>query len=136
MLAAGIGAALKGIQIGTDAFGGAVAIEQSLSRVQALAEGASDRVAQLGTKIHDAAREAKVGPEAAAAGLAALAAQGQNIDQAFASLVPTLRLAKIAQIEVGQAAGYVDDVLDLFGLSAEQAGKAVDVLVTAAKGSD
>jgi TP901 family phage tail tape measure protein len=136
VLAASIGAALKGIQIGTDAFGSAVAIEQSLSRVQALAEGASDRVAQLGTKIHDAAREAKVGPEAAAAGLASLAAQGQNIDQAFASLVPTLRLAKIAQIEVGQAAGYVDDVLDLFGLSAEQAGKAVDVLVTAAKGSD
>ncbi|HWU53675.1 MAG TPA: phage tail tape measure protein, partial [Tahibacter sp.] len=94
------------------------------------------RVAQLGTKIHDAAREAKVGPEEAAAGLAALAAQGQNIDQAFSSLVPTLRLAKIAQIEVGQAAGYVDDVLDLFGLSAEKAGDAVDVLVAAAKGSD
>ncbi|MBL8301098.1 MAG: phage tail tape measure protein [Rhodanobacteraceae bacterium] len=136
VLAAGIGAALKGIQLGADVFGSAVAIEQSLSRVQALAEGASDRVAQLGTKIHDAAREAKVGPEAAAAGLAALAAQGQNIDQAFASLIPTLQLAKIAQIEVGQAAGYVDDVLDLFGLSAEQAGKAVDILVTAAKGSD
>lgn len=136
VLAAAVGVALKGVQLGAGEFAGAVAIEESLARVQALAEGATDRVAQLGTKIHDAAREAKVGPEAAAAGLAALAAQGQNIDQAFASLVPTLRLAKIAQIEVGQAAGYVDDVLDLFGLSAEKAGNAVDVLVAAAKGSD
>lgn len=136
VLAAGIGIALKGVQLGAGEFSGAVAIEQSLARVQALAEGATDRVAQLSVKIHEAAREAKVGPEAAAAGLAALAAQGQNIDQAFASLVPTLRLAKIAQIEVGQAAGYVDDVLDLFGLSAEKAGDAVDVLVAAAKGSD
>lgn len=135
-LAAGIGAVLGGIQIGTDAFGGAVAIEQSLSRVQALAKGTAEQFAGLGAKVQEASREAKVGPEAAAQALAELAGQGQNVDQAFASLVPTLRLAKIAAIDVGAAAGAVDDVLDLFGLSADKAGHAVDVLVAASKGSD
>lgn len=135
-LAAALGVALGALKIGGDAFGGAVAIEQSLSRVKAIAEGTADQFQRLGDKVQEASREAKVGPEVAAQALAELAGQGQNVDQAFASLLPTLRLAKIAQIDVGAAAGAVDDVLDLFGLSAEQAAHAVDVLVAASKGSD
>lgn len=136
VLAAALSVAFKGVQLGADAFGGAASIEASLSRVQALATGTAEEFSRLGVAVQDAAREAKVGPELAAQALAELAGQGQNVTQAMQSLVPTLRLAKIASIEVGQAAGAVDDVLDLFGLSADQAGKAVDILVAAAKGSD
>jgi TP901 family phage tail tape measure protein len=135
-LAAALGVAFAGIKIGGDAFGGAVAIEQSLSRVKAIAEGTAEQFAQLGSKVQEAARDVQVAPEVAAQALAELAGQGQTVEQAFASLVPTLRLAKIAAIDVGAAAGAVDDVLDLFGLSADKAGHAVDVLVKASKGSD
>ena len=136
VLAAALGVALKGLQIGSDAFAGASNIEESLARVQAFASGATEDFAKLGSAVQAASREAKVGPEAAAKALAELAGQGQSVNDAITSLVPTLLLAKNANIEVGQAAGYVDDALDLFGLGAGDAARAVDVLTAASKGSD
>lgn len=132
--AAAVKAALAGINFVGDAAGRAQAIEASLSRMRAIAEGTAAQFDTLGEALDTAAREVNVGTDVAAAALAALAQQGQSADDAMASLVPTLQLAKIAQIDVAQAAGLVDDALDQFGLGADQAGRVVDVLTVAAKG--
>lgn len=134
-VAAAVSLALKGIQFGTDAAKSAAGIEASLSRVAALAKDAHGQLTDLNEGLEAAARDVNVSSEQAAAGLVALTEQGRNADDAMKSLVPTLRLAKIAQIDVAQAAGLVAGALDQFGLGAEDSARVVDVLVAASKGS-
>lgn len=120
-------------------FGGAVEeatkVEASLARIKALTGATQEQFERFGKAAEAAAAEVNVPTEKAAAALAALAEQGQTADQALASLVPTLQLAKIAAIDVSQAAAIVDDTLDQFGLNVDQAARVVDVLTVASKGS-
>lgn len=127
--------ALKGIELGTDAFKEAVDVEQSLSRVRAAATGAAADFAALGDEIEKSARAANVSSSEAAAAAAALAQQGESAQEIFKTLTPTLLLARDANLEVAQSAAIVDDVLDLFGKSASDAADVVDKLVVASKGS-
>jgi TP901 family phage tail tape measure protein len=134
-LAAAMRVALAGVHFAEDAFNGAAQVEDTLIRVQATAQATQETFERFGPAIEAAARDVNVSTQEAAAGLAALVAQGQSADEALQSLVPTLRLAKIAQIDVAQAAGIVDDTLDRFGLTTASAGEVVDVLVTSSKGA-
>lgn len=133
-IASVVKAALGGIRFGTESVAAASAVEASLSRVQALAQSAAVSFDTLNAGVEDAARKVNVSTGQAAQALAELAAQGQSADDALKSLVPTLQLAKIANIDVAQAAGLVDDTLDQFGLGVEDAARVVDVLVAASKG--
>lgn len=134
--AAGIVAvAFKGIEFGKESVKGAADVEAALSRVQAITKVTIDQIEGLDVALANAQRETNSTSKEAADALAALAAQGQNANEAVQSLVPTLQLAKIAGIDVAQAAGLVDDTLDQFGLTTEHAAHVVDVLVTASKGS-
>lgn len=134
-VAAAVELALKGIEFGKESFTEAAALEQSLSRVSALAQGAQQNVAQYEEAIQSAGEEAGTSALKAAEGMAALVQQGRSADEAILALVPTLRLAKIAQIDVAQAAQLVDGALSQFGLGAEHAGEVVDLLVASSKGA-
>lgn len=137
-IAAAAGAAelaLKGIEFGKDAFTEATAVETQLSRVKAIAKSTGDTFEQLSKAIEDAARAGNVSTADAAAAAAALAEQGQTTEEIFKTLTPTVLLARDAQIDFATAAGIVDDTLDQFGLSADEATTVVDKLVAASKGS-
>jgi TP901 family phage tail tape measure protein len=134
-VAAAVELALKGIEFGRDSFKEAADLEESLSRIGAKANAAKADLEGFESGIRAAAEEAKVSAEAAASGIAALVEQGRSADEALKALVPTLLLAKDAQIDVAQAASLVDGALSQFGASADDAGKFVDILVAASKGS-
>lgn len=127
--------ALKGIEFGKDAFKGAADVEQSLARVKAIAETTAQSFGDLQEQIDKSAIAANVGTREAANAAALLAEQGQSAEEIFQTLTPTLLLAKDANIELADAAGIVDDALDLFGKNASDASLMVDQLVTASKGS-
>jgi TP901 family phage tail tape measure protein len=129
------GVAFKAIELGKDAFAGATNIEQSLARVSALAQSSVESFAALSDQIERSAEAANVSGTDAASAAASLAEQGQTATEIYQTLTPTLLLAKDASIDLAQAAGVVDDVLDLFGKSAGDASLAVDQLVAASKGS-
>lgn len=128
-------AAIKAIDFGIEGFKGAAEIEQSLARVKAIAETTGEDFARLREQIDQAAIAANVSTEQAAAAAAELAQQGQTAADIFETLTPTLLLAKAANIELAEAAGAVDDALDLFGKNAGDAALMVDQLVQASQGS-
>jgi TP901 family phage tail tape measure protein len=127
--------ALSGIHFASDSFEGAAKVEDQLERVRVTAQATQEQFEKFGPAIESAARAVNVSTDTAAQALAELAKQGQSADESIQSLVPTLQLAKIAQIDVAQAAGIVDDALDRFGLTAADAGTVVDILVAASKGA-
>lgn len=128
-------AAMKLMEIGKEQMQGAANVEQSLARVKAIAVSTADDFGRLSEQINRSAAAAHVGAVEAAVAAAALAEQGQSAAEIFQTLTPTLLLAKAGTLEVAEAAGIVDDALDLFGKSAEDAGLMVDQLVAASKGS-
>jgi TP901 family phage tail tape measure protein len=134
-IATAVELALKGIEFGSESFKGAAAVEQSLARVKAIAQSTGEDFQKLSEQIDAAAAAANVSSTAAAQAAAELAAQGESAGEIFQTLIPTLLLAKDAQIEVGEAAAIVDDALDLFGKKAGDAALVVDQLVAASKGS-
>jgi TP901 family phage tail tape measure protein len=134
-VAAAVKAALAGIRFGSDAFKEASQVEDQLARIQATTQATVDVFEKFGSAIEAAAEQVNVSTNQAAAALGALVQQGQSADDALKSLVPTLQLAKSAQIDVAQAAGVIDDALDRFGLSASNAADVVDILVEASAGA-
>ena len=134
-IAAAVEIALKGIEFGKESLAGATALEAQLSRVKAAASDAQGQFAELDDEVEKAAQAANTTSQNAATGLTALVNSGKSANDAIAALVPTLQLAKIANIDVGQAADLVAKNLDAFNLPATQATKVVDLLTAASHGS-
>lgn len=134
-IAAAVELALKGIEFGKESLKNAEALEAQLSRVKASAQGAIDEVQGFDDEIENAAEKANVTSQVAAAGMLALVNSGKSAKDAVAALLPTLQLAKIANIDVGQAAELVAKNLDAFNIPASQAAKVVDILTAASHGS-
>ena len=127
--------ALKGIEFGADSLKNAEAVEASLSRVKALAQGTAEEFAGLDDAITAAARAANVTDGVASTGLAALASQGLAAKDAIAALTPTLLLAKIANTDVGTAAAQLAGTLKAFNVPAADAAQVVDELTVASHGA-
>ncbi|MGH8121210.1 MAG: phage tail tape measure protein, partial [Rudaea sp.] len=131
--------ALKGIDIaknfGGDSLKAVEDVQASLSRVQAAAKGTQDQFAQLDTVVDEAAKAVNVSAETAATGIAALTSHGLDLGRSFEALIPTLQLAKIAQIDVGTAAQTVAQILLAFNIPASESQKVVDELTTASHGA-
>lgn len=128
-------AAMKAVDFGVDSFRGAAEVEQSLARIKAIAQTTGEDFERLGQQIDRSAIAANVSTQQAAAAAAELAQQGQSAADIFQTLTPTLLLAKGANLELAEAAGVVDDALDLFGKNAGDAALMVDQLVAASQGS-
>jgi TP901 family phage tail tape measure protein len=69
--------------------------------------------------------------EQAAETLKAMGEEGYKAEQSMAALVPTLKLANITGQSGAQAAGAFTDIMDVFGISAENSGATVDKMVHA-----
>ena len=134
-IAAAVALALKAIQFADTSIKGAEDVEASLARVQALAAGAAGQFSELDKSVEQAAIAVNTTTSNAAAGLAALVSQGLNANDAMAALIPTLELAKIANIDVGTAAGDVATVLKSFNIPATEAATVVDQLTQASHGA-
>jgi len=134
-IAAAVELALKAIDWGKDQIKGAEDVEASLSRVKALAGDAAGAFGEMDEAVEKAAQTVNVTSQESASGLAALVGQGLNAKAAIEALVPTLQLAKIANIDVGTAAAEVAKQLSAFNLPASDAQKVVDELTAASHGA-
>lgn len=127
--------ALKGIEFGKESVANAEAVETSLSRVRALAGGAAVAFSEMEEAVDKAGQAVNVSSQESASGLAALVSTGLSAKDAITALIPTLQLAKIAQIDVGTAAQEVAQTLSAFNLPASQAQSVVDQLTAASHGA-
>ena len=134
-IAAAVSLALKGIQFADTSIKGAADVESSLARVQALAQGAAGQFEVLDSAVEKAAVAVNTTTQNAAGGLAALVSQGLSANDAMAALIPTLQLAKIANVDVGTAAADVAGALKSFNIPATEAADVVDELTTASHGA-
>lgn len=130
-----LGTAMKAIQFGKESFNSVADVEASLSRVQALAAGSADQFARMDDAISEASKAVNVDGNVAASALANLASSGLDVQSAMSALVPTLQLAKIANIDVGTAANDVSVALKAFNLPASEAQHVVDLLTAASHGA-
>lgn len=68
----------------------------------------------------------------AAEAMVELAKAGFRTDQAISASSASLRLASAAQVSAADSAKYLGDIMDQFGLGADQASKAADTLASTA----
>src|SRR6185369_9589803 len=134
-VAAAVEIAFKGIEFGKESLKNAEDVESSLSRVRALAGDAAQQFGDMQKAVEKAAQAVNVTSQTSASGLAALVSTGLSAKNAIDALVPTLQLAKIANIDIAQAAELVGKQLDAFHLPASDAQKVVDELTQASHGA-
>lgn len=134
-VAAAAEAAIKAIEFGKESLTNAEAVEASLSRVRALAQGAADTFGEMDAAVEAAAKAVNISTKESASGLAALVSNGLDAKSAVEALIPTLQLARIAGVDVNVAAAQVAQTLKAFGLSGSDAQRVVDQLTSASHGA-
>ena len=68
----------------------------------------------------------------AAEAMVELAKAGFRTDQAISATAASLRLASAAQVDAADSAKYLGDIMDQFGMGADQASRAADTLASTA----
>lgn len=122
-----LGLAAAAAQAGTE-------VRRNLNRV-ALATGApADAMADLRNEAEALGGETHTFRQVAEA-MALLSAENQNLADIQAGTVPTLHLATIAQLELGESVESLDGILDAYGQTTQEAAHSVDVLAAAGQGA-
>lgn len=122
-----LGLAAAAAQAGTD-------VRRNLNRV-ALATGApADGMARLREEAEALGGETHTFRQVAQA-MALLAEENATLAEIQAGTVPTLHLATIAQLELGESVESLDGILDAYGKTTEEAAHSVDVLAAAGQGA-
>src|SRR5690625_1802086 len=120
-VAAGIGGSVK---VAAD-------FEQSMARVQAISGSTSEEFARQETAARKMSSETMFSASEAAEGMAFLAMAGFDVNEQIATLHEVLDAAIAGNMDLEQSADVVTNIMTGFGLEAEDAGRAVDVLVKA-----
>ncbi len=130
-LSIGLGMMTAGVAM----VGGAIALadkagqfEQAIAAVAAVSGATKDELALLKDAAIDAGIATQFSPIEATVGLKELAQAGFNAQDSIKLLIPVLDLAggSLGQLSPAQAAGLAAQAVKAFGLSADDAGLAVD----------
>ena len=119
------------LAIGVGILKAAADFEKGMNQVRALtgATGADFKKLEDQAKLLGATTQFSAGQAADAMGF--LAQAGFDADQIFAALPATLNLAAAANLDLGQTADIVSNIMTGYGLETEEAGRATDVLTAA-----
>ncbi|MFI6609274.1 phage tail tape measure protein [Streptomyces sp. NPDC050507] len=109
--------------------------EQSLNQIQALSDSTNAQMQTLQGQLNGmsggfAAMGYSTGDAASA--MVELIKAGQTSDQALQSLTATMQLAKAGGIDTAEAASYMSDSINAFGLGAKDAADVANTLAQAA----
>ncbi|WP_078390726.1 phage tail tape measure protein [Shouchella patagoniensis] len=115
---AGIGASVK---IAAD-------FESSMARVAAITGASAEEMQRLESAARDAGATTTFSASEASEALQYLSMAGFTVNDAIASLPGVLSLASAAQIDLGQSADIVSNIMSGFGWEASETGTAVDIL--------
>lgn len=135
-----LGLGLSVMTAGAVMVGGAFALadkagqfEQAIAAVAAVSGATRDELAQLRNAAIDAGIATQFSPTEATVGLKELAQAGFNAQESMKLLIPVLDLAggSLGELTPAQAAGLASQALKAFGVSADEAGLAVDRMLQA-----
>ncbi|MGW0043482.1 phage tail tape measure protein [Rhodococcus sp. NPDC003348] len=119
------------IQIGND-------FTTSLNTMQAVSSATADQMAQVSERAKQLGNDISLpntSASDAAAAMTELAKGGFSVEQSMAAAKGTLQLAAAAQIDAATAATIQSQALQAFGLNADYAATAADVLANTANAS-
>jgi TP901 family phage tail tape measure protein len=109
-------------------------IDRHLRRVDALIPKTTQGVDRMRQRLLELARTTPVPLEELAAGLEQVVAIGEkDPDKAFLKLATAAKLATASGTDLQSTIATLDNIMDAFGLSAEQSADVLDILVTAAQ---
>ncbi|GAF22725.1 phage tail length tape-measure protein [Bacillus sp. JCM 19047] len=124
------GAAFAGV---TATIGTSVAMaanfEQGMARVRGITGATDEEFAALEDTARSLGRSTRFTTQQAAEGMQYLAMAGFDTNQIISSMPGVLNLASAAQLDLGASSDIVSNIMTGFGLSADETGRAVDVLV-------
>jgi TP901 family phage tail tape measure protein len=113
--------------------GGSVAVaatfEQAMARVAAVSGATGDDFESLKNIAEEMGAQTEWSATQAAEALTYLSMAGFKVQDQIKSLPAVLALASSAQIDLGRSADIVSNIMTGFGISADETGHAVDVLV-------
>lgn len=127
------GAAVAGL--GTAAVVTGAAFEKQMSRVAAVSGATREELALLTTEARRIGSETMFSATQAAQGMEALAQAGFTPRQIITATADAMALAGASGMELNAATELVAATLTQFGMKADEAGRASDVLTQAASGS-
>ena len=133
-MTAGLTVPLMGIAAGAAKVG--IGFKDQMAVVQAVTGAGGDSLKQLETTAREMGRTTRYSASEAGEGMEALARAGFKVDQITEALPHTLNLATAGAIGLGEAAGITANVLNGFGLEADQTQRVADVLAKTAADTD
>lgn len=109
---------------------------QAMSTVQAITRATGDEFTALREEAKRLGAETRFSATQAAEGAIFLARAGFDTNQVLASLEDTLFLAQAGALGLGEAADIASNIMQGFRMSAEEAGRAVDVIAYTANNAN
>lgn len=103
--------------------------EQGMNRVAAVSGASAEQLVRLREQAKEMGAETQFSASQAADAMGFLAQAGFDAEQVLASLPGTLQLAAAAQMDLGEAADIVSNVLSGYRLEVSELGRVNDVLV-------
>lgn len=110
--------------------------ESAMSKVSALSGATGKDLSMLEKAAREMGRTTRYGSTEAANALSYMSLAGWDTQQMVKGLKPVLNLASAGQMDLAQASDIVTDMMSMFGLEAEQAGRATDVFAVAQANSN
>jgi len=102
--------------------------ESSMNRVSAVSGATEEQMEALTSQARELGATTQFSAQEAAEGMGFLAMAGFEVDEILDSMSDTLNLAAAAQMELGDAADIVSNIMKGFGLEADDLANATDVL--------
>ncbi|WP_404470643.1 phage tail tape measure protein [Sutcliffiella horikoshii] len=107
----------------------AMDFEAAMSRVKAISGATDEEFQQLSSIAKEMGESTQFSASQAAAALEYLSMSGFKVEQQIAALPSVLNLAAAAKVDLGQSADIVSNIMTGFGITADETGSAVDILV-------
>lgn len=122
---------LPTVAAGVSIFRTAATFERSMNRVEALTGATGDELGKLNDQAKQLGKTTPFSASQAAEGMTFLGMAGFKANQILGAMPGTLQLASAAQMELGESADIVSNVLTGYRMEVSQLGMANDVLVKA-----
>ena len=124
---AGLGAAVLAVA-GSSVYV-AAQYEQSMARVRAITQATDSEFALLNERAQELGATTEFSASQAADGMGYLAMAGFEVKEIYEAMPSVLNLASAAQMGLAESSDIVSNIMTGFKLTAQDTGKAVDVLV-------
>lgn len=109
-------------------YGTLAEFDEGIARLSAVSRASSEDLDRMKTVIQELGATTEFTAGQVADGMTFLALAGYNAEQSIAAIPATLNLATAASLELGNAADIMTNIMSAYGIAAEDAASAADIL--------